>query len=196
MLKIKQAIIVEGKYDKIKLDSLVDALIIATDGFSIFKSKSKLDFIKNIAEEKGIIIFTDSDSAGFKIRSYLKGCIDDKYVRNAYIPDVYGKEKRKRKAGKEGKIGVEGVDKELILNALKEAGASFEADDTKEKITTADLFELGINGKEHSADKKKKLCKKLGLPEGISKTAMLKVLNFRFDHDEFYKLYKELSSED
>lgn len=191
MLKIKQAIIVEGKYDKIKLDSLVDALVIETKGFSIFKDKVKLDFIRSVAEKDGIIILTDSDSAGMMIRSYLEGTVNGKFIRNAYVPDVYGKEKRKRKPGKEGKLGVEGVDGDIIIEVLKEAEASFYKS-IDGGITNGDLYELGITGGENSRAKKKTLCKALGFPEGMSKNSLLKALNMRIGRDELFELCNKI----
>lgn len=192
MLKIKQAIIVEGKYDKIKLDSLVDALVIETKGFSIFKDKTKLDFIRSVAEKDGIIILTDSDSAGMMIRSYLEGTINGRFIRNAYIPDVYGKEKRKRKPGKEGKLGVEGVDGDIIIEALKEAEVSFYKSTYNSGITNGDLYDLGITGGENSRTKKKMLCKALGFPEGMSKNSLLKALNMRIGRDELFELCNKI----
>jgi ribonuclease M5 len=177
MLKISQAIIVEGKYDKIKLSSIVDAVIIQTNGFGIFKDKEKLALIKFYAETTGIIILTDSDSAGFKIRNHIKGAVKSGSITNVYIPDVMGKEKRKEKPSAEGKLGVEGIDKQLILNAFKKAGISADESPEREKLTKLDLYELGLSGGKNSAALRKKLLEYLGLPSLLTSNALLEVLS-------------------
>lgn len=195
MIHIQQAIIVEGKYDKIKLSSVIDAVIIVTNGFSIFKDKEKMSLIRTYAKKTGIIILTDSDSAGFKIRNYLKGSVEGNII-NVYIPDIFGKERRKEKASKEGKLGVEGMDGEIIINALKKAGVVFsERDIQKESITRMNLYEDGFSGGDNSSFKRKKLLKYLELPELLSVSGMLDILNSMFTLDEYKKIISEIDFE-
>ncbi len=195
MIHIQQAIIVEGKYDKIKLSSVIDAVIIVTNGFSIFKDKEKMSLIRTYAKKTGIIILTDSDSAGFKIRNYLKGSVEGNII-NVYIPDIFGKERRKEKASKEGKLGVEGMDGEIIINALKKAGVVFsERDIQKESITRMNLYEDGFSGGDNSSFKRKKLLKYLELPELLSVSGMLDILNSMFTLDEYKKIISEMDFE-
>lgn len=195
MIKVKQAVIVEGKYDKIKLSSIIDGLIITTDGFSVFKNKDKIELIKKLAEKDGVIILTDSDSAGFKIRSYIKSCTQNGRVINIYIPDIFGKEKRKTVLSKEGKLGVEGIPSDIIIEAFKKAGVS--ADDissgSKEEITRIMLFEDGFIGTEGSENKRKKLLKYLSLPQMLSTNGLLEILNTMFTIDEYRKAVTEIS---
>lgn len=195
MIKVKQAVIVEGKYDKIKLSSIIDGLIITTDGFSVFKNKDKIELIKKLAEKDGVIILTDSDSAGFKIRSYIKSCTQNGRVINIYIPDIFGKEKRKTALSKEGKLGVEGIPSDIIIEAFKKAGVS--ADDisrgSKEEITRIMLFEDGFIGTEGSENKRKKLLKYLSLPQMLSTNGLLEILNTMFTIDEYRKAVTEIS---
>lgn len=154
MIKLKEAVIVEGKYDKIKLSSLVDGLIITTDGFGIFKDREKRELIKTLAKKRGIIILTDSDSAGFLIRSHIKGFVSEGEIKNVFIPDVFGKEKRKSAPSKEGKLGVEGMDRELLENALKKAGIVEEkTNPNAKKVLKSDLFEDGISGRSRQQGK-------------------------------------------
>lgn len=188
MIKLKQAVIVEGRYDKIKLSSIIDGLILTTDGFQIFKDKQKLELIRKLAQSCGIIIMTDSDSAGFMIRSFLGSSIKDGKVYHAYIPDIYGKESRKTSAGAEGKLGVEGIPKEVIIEALKNAGITETPSNNSRKITKTDLFEDGICGGQNSRQKRGRLIKMLNLPEKISANSLLKVLNIMLTYDE-YKEY-------
>ena len=186
MIKIRQAVIVEGKYDKIRLESLIDATIIQTDGFAIFKDKEKQRLIRRLAEKNGILILTDSDSAGFKIRSFLGGCVPKDKVIHAYIPDVLGKEKRKDTPSKEGKIGVEGMRTQALVDALSKAGVFY--DETHEpvrKVTVTDLFEDGLSGGENSQAKKKALLKYLGLPERLSTSSFLQLINTFMTYDEY-----------
>ena len=193
MIKLKEAVIVEGKYDKIRLESVIDAPIIVTDGFGIFKNREKMNYIRRLARSRGIIILTDSDSAGFLIRSHITGCIKDGNIKNVYIPDVFGKEKRKDKPSKEGKLGVEGIDGEVILSALKKAGIG--ADITNEptkKITKADLYELGLNGTDGSKQKREAVLKKLELPSRMSQNAMLEALNIFYSYDELVELIENI----
>lgn len=188
MIKIKQAVIVEGRYDKIKLSSLVDALIIETDGFGIFKDKEKRRLIRRLADERGILIMTDSDSAGFKIRNYLGGSLPEDKVFHAYIPDIFGKEKRKDSPSKEGKLGVEGVPSEVIYTALKKAGIDFETEEkTGERrlITNVDLFEYGLSGTNDCQKRKEALLKYLALPVRLSTKSLVRVLNTFMTYEDF-----------
>lgn len=194
MLHLEQAVIVEGKYDKIKLSSVVDAVIITTNGFSVIKDKEKLEIIRFFAKNKGIIILTDSDSAGFKIRNFLKGAISDGKITNVYIPDIFGKEKRKAAPSKEGKIGVEGIDTQTLLEAFRKAGViSTEADSEREPVTKLDLFEAGLSGGNNSAEKRNELLKYLGMPELMTTNAMLEIINTMMSRDEFMKIAAKLS---
>ena len=195
MIKIKEAIIVEGVYDKIKLASFVDALIITTDGFRIFNNKEALAFLNFMAKKTGIIIFTDPDSAGFSIRNFIKQALNGQ-VKHAYIGDVYAKEKRKHQHSKEGKLGVEGVSREIILSALKNAGATFmgeEAPTLKDTgITKADFLMYGLAGGKDSAEKRRKLAKRMNLPERISANMLLDVINRTYEIDEFENIIKDI----
>ena len=194
MLHLEQAVIVEGKYDKIKLSSVVDAVIITTNGFSVIKDKEKLEIIRFFAKNKGIIFLTDSDSAGFKIRNFLKGAISDGKITNVYIPDIFGKEKRKAVPSKEGKIGVEGIDTQILLEAFRKAGViSTEADSRREPVTKLDLFEVGLSGGNNSAEKRSELLKYLGMPELMTTNAMLEIINTMMSRDEFMKITANLS---
>lgn len=179
MLKIKEAIVVEGRYDKNTLSQIVDAPILETSGFGIFKDREQMSFLRQVAERKGLIVFTDSDGAGFVIRNHIKSAIPSKYLKHAYIPDVYGKEKRKAAPGKEGKLGVEGLPPEILLDALRRAGATIEGQDSpgKKGITKQDLMARGLSGGANAGAKRQLLLKKLGLPERMSANAMLQALN-------------------
>ncbi len=192
MISIKEAIIVEGKYDKIKLSSIVDAVIIVTNGFGIFKDSEKLELIRNYAEKTGILILTDSDSAGRKIRGYIKGAVPNGSVRNVFIPDVFGKEKRKEKPSAEGKLGVEGIDKKLILEAFRKAGVTSEERTSAPDITTAVLYELGLSGGKNSSELRKRLQSSLGLPSLMSASALMEVLNTMMTADELSEHMKKL----
>ncbi len=187
MIKIKEAVIVEGKYDKIKLSAIIDTVIIETDGFAVFKDKEKQKLIRFLAEKRGIIIMTDSDSAGFKIRNFINGITKSENIKNVYIPDIYGKEKRKTEASKEGKLGVEGMKTEIILSALNKAGVLCDENEKTEhrEITHTDFFEDGISGVENSSELRKKLAKQLQLPERISSSALLKIINVYMTYDEY-----------
>lgn len=198
MIKLEQAVIVEGRYDKIKLSSIIDGLIIETDGFGIFKDREKQRLIRRLAEEKGIIIMTDSDSAGFKIRSFLGGSIPADRITHVYMPDIFGKEKRKTEPSKEGKLGVEGVPKKIILEALDKAGVtcSETKSSSKREITNADLYELGLSGGKNSRAKREKLLKYLGLPTRLSTSAFVKVLNTFTTYDEFIEKSKDCFSKE
>ena len=193
MLHIEQAVVVEGKYDKIKLSSVIDAVIITTNGFSVIKDKEKLEIIRFFARNKGIIILTDSDSAGFKIRNFLKGAITDGKITNVYIPDIFGKEKRKAVPSKEGKIGVEGIDTRILLEAFQKAGVlSTETDENKELVTKLDLFEAGLSGKSNSSEKRSRLLKYLGMPELMTTNAMLEIINTMMTRSEFLDIIEKL----
>jgi len=196
LLHIEQAIIVEGKYDKIKLSSIVDAVILVTDGFRIFKDEEKMSVIRYYAETTGVLILTDSDSAGFKIRNYLKGSVGGE-VTNVYIPDVFGKERRKVHPSKEGKLGVEGIDPDVIIDAFRKAGVLFsERDEKKEKITRLDLYTDGLSGGENSSQKRRKLLKTIGLPELLTTTGMLEILNTMFTVEEYRELIEKIKKEE
>lgn len=185
MLKIKQAIVVEGKYDKVKLSSIVDTIIIETEGFRIFKDKEKMKFIKDLANRNGILIITDSDSAGFMIRNYLKSCIDESKISHAYIPDIYGKEKRKNAQSKEGKIGVEGVPDDILRKAIIESGVELKSKNKSSEITKLDLYNDGFLGTNDSKTKRLELIRKLNLPERMTTNSLIKVLNDRITYEEY-----------
>ena len=187
MVKIKEAIVVEGRYDKNTLSQIVDAPILETAGFGIFKDKQMMSLLRRVARERGLIVFTDSDGAGFVIRNHIKSAIDNRYLKHAYIPDVYGKERRKSAPGKEGKLGVEGMRPEVILDCLRRAGATMEGEASPETglITKQDLFALGLSGCTGSEEKRKKLMKKLDLPQHMSANALLRALNLLFTREEF-----------
>ena len=179
MLKIREAIVVEGRYDKNTLSQIVDAPILETSGFGIFKDKEQMSLLRRIAERRGLIVFTDSDGAGFVIRNHIKSAIPGKYLKHAYIPDVYGKEKRKSTAGKEGKLGVEGLSPEILLDSLRRAGATIEGENSpgNKGITKQDLMARGLSGGANASEKRLALLKKLGLPQRMSANAMLQALN-------------------
>lgn len=190
MIKIDKVIIVEGRYDKIKLSSMIDGIIIETEGFGIFKDKDKQKLIRKLAETKGIAILTDSDSAGFIIRNFITSIVPKEYITNVYIPDIYGKEKRKDSPSKEGKLGVEGVSAEILKEAFKKAGIGVSQSETNErkKITLNDFFDDGLTGDTQSKRKRTDLLKKLDLPERMSTKAMLDILNTFITYDEYKKL--------
>lgn len=187
MVKIRQAILVEGKYDKNTLAQIVDAPILETSGFGIFKDKQMMSLLRRVAKDRGLIVFTDSDGAGFVIRNHVKSAIDNRYLLHAYIPDVYGKERRKSAPGKEGKLGVEGMKPEVILECLGRAGATIEGEKelSSGQITKQDLFELGLSGTPGSDMKRKQLIGRLDLPERMSPNALLQALNLLFTREEF-----------
>ena len=186
MIKIKQAVIVEGKYDKIKLSSIIDAPIIQTDGFGIFKDKELQRLIRMLAEKDGILVLTDSDSAGFKIRNFIGSTVDNKYIKNAYIPDIFGKEKRKTEPSKEGKLGVEGMSEKVIIEALEKAGVLCEeTDEPVRPITKQNLYEFGFSGKPDSSEKRAALLKYYNLPSRLSANSLVKVLNCITTYDKF-----------
>lgn len=196
MLQVDEAIIVEGKYDKIKLSSVVSAVIIVTNGFGIFKDKEKLELIRYYARTTGIIILTDSDSAGRKIRGYIRGAVGEGSIKNVYIPDIFGKEKRKEKPSAEGKLGVEGIDVRTLEEAFRKAGISSSENTVRSDITKMTLFELGLSGGPESSMLRKRLQKKLGLPEHMSASALVEVLCTMMDAQELAGYVSELKEED
>ena len=189
MVKIKEAILVEGRYDKNTLSQIVDAPILETGGFGIFKDKQQMALLRKIAQIRGLIVFTDSDGAGFVIRNHVKSAIPGKYLKHAYTPDIFGKERRKAKSGKEGKLGVEGMNPEIILDALRKAGATMDGETAGEGgITKQDLMELGLSGGPDSSAKRLQLLKKLELPEHMSANAMLQALNLLYTKGQLEEL--------
>lgn len=192
MIKVKEAVIVEGKYDKIKLSNILDALIIETNGFGIYKDKERLNFIRNLAKERGLIIITDSDHSGFQIRNFIANCAKNGSVKHIYIPDVFGKERRKLQPSKEGKLGVEGISDEILIRLFSDNGIKYESSQPREMITNYDLFEMGISGTPDAGKKKKKLLKQLELPEFLSTNSLLSCLNSMMSKAEFKKLAESL----
>ena len=191
MHRIKEVIVVEGRYDKNTLSQVVDAVILETAGFGIFNDKQKRRLLQTLAESRGLIVLTDSDGAGFLIRSHIRGCVDPKLVKHAYIPDIQGKERRKSAPSREGKLGVEGMRPEVLLEALRRAGATFDdgtPDARPVQISKADLYARGLSGGEGSAGKRKALQRKLDLPERMSADALLDVLNALMGREDFYRL--------
>ncbi len=192
MVSVKEVLVVEGRYDKNTLSQIVDATIVCTDGFGIFRVPERQAMLRRLAERRGLIILTDSDGAGRVIRGFLNGIVDPKYVKNAYIPDIPGKERRKAAPGKEGKLGVEGMTPEVLLNALCAAGATIdgEAAEHRAEITAADLYRLGLSGGEGSREKRRALQRALALPEGLSSRQLLQVLNVVTTREELDGLCK------
>lgn len=187
--RIEEVIVVEGRYDKNMLLQVVDATVVETGGFSVFNDREKLAFLRKLAQKRGLILLTDSDGAGFVIRNYLKGAIPTEQVKQAYIPDIPGKERRKRKAGKEGKLGVEGMTPEILLQALRRGGATFAgeaAPSAAVPITKADLLDRGLIGP-GSTQKRQQLLKNLELPEHLTPNALLETLNLLMSREEFYE---------
>jgi len=190
MRSVKEVIVVEGRYDKNTLSQVVDAVILETSGFGIFHDAEKRALLKKLAETRGLIVLTDSDGAGFMIRNHIRACVDPRLVKHAYIPDVYGKERRKASPSKEGKLGVEGMRPEILLEALRRAGATFDdrpAVERPPQISKADLYAHGLSGGEGSREKRAALLRKLNLPERMSADAMLDVLNALMSREEFYR---------
>lgn len=196
MLKINEAVIVEGRYDKLKLSNLIDTLIIETNGFAIYKDKEKLKFIRRLANERGIVILTDSDHSGFQIRNYVSAGIPKDKIKHIYIPDISGKEKRKAKPSKEGKLGVEGMNDELLLKLLDKAGIDASKVDVSNPVTNFDLFDLGLSGTPNAKLNKKKLLKRLNLPEFLSTSALLSYINSTMTKDEFISICEEICFSD
>ncbi|CDE11262.1 MAG: toprim domain-containing protein [Ruminococcus sp.] len=189
MIHIAQAIVVEGKYDKIKLSSILDAVILVTNGFRIFRDPEKMALIQYYARTTGVIVLTDSDRAGFQIRNYLKGAVRDGKLYHVYIPDIYGKEHRKEKPSAEGKLGVEGIRKDVLLEAFAKAGVlTDEVPEKADPITRYDLYELGLSGGADSKARRKALQKRLGLPDLLSAASLLEVLNTMMTRQELQQL--------
>ena len=218
MKRISEVIVVEGKYDKNALSQVVDASIVTLEGFAAFHDKEKLSFLRHLAEKRGLIILTDSDGAGFVLRNYLKGALPPGHVKHAYIPDIRGKERRKRKSGKEGKLGVEGMRPEILLEALRRAGATFTeptpdgasltekpdasplaesqgivSRETDAPITMTDFFEWGLSGAENSAERRRALLRRLALPEKLSARAMLDALNSLYGRERLCEILRDLT---
>ena len=198
MIRVKEAILVEGRYDKIKLASLVDGVILEAGGFSLFRDREKLAYLKRLAKERGLILLTDSDGAGFVIRGKLASHIPPEHLKHAYIPDVYGKERRKAKPSKEGKLGVEGMDLATLRAALERAGATILEGEAApspanqgEPVTKSDLFQLGLSGKADSAQRRKELQRALGLPERLSANGLVQAINALYGREEFLRLAGE-----
>ncbi len=188
---VREAIVVEGRYDKNSLLQVVDAVILETSGFGIYNDKQKQRLLRTMAEKRGLIVLTDSDGAGFQIRAFLKGCVDPALVRHAYIPDVFGKERRKAKASREGKLGVEGMPPAVLLEALRRAGATLDEEQAAPQqapITKADLYARGLSGRDGSAERRLRLQQELELPERLSADALLDVLNAIMSREDFYLL--------
>ena len=194
MVKIREAILVEGRYDKNTLSQIVDAPILETSGFGVFKDKQQMGLLRKVAQSRGLIVFTDSDGAGFVIRNHVKSAIPGKYLKHAYIPDILGKEKRKAVPGKEGKLGVEGMSREIILEALKRAGATIEGEDAPQvhRITKQDMMALGLSGGPDASAKRLALLKKLDLPEHMSSNAMLQALNLLHTLEELEEIINKM----
>lgn len=196
MITLKQAVIVEGKYDKIRLKGFIDAPIIETNGFRIFKDKEKQQLIRKIAMVRGVVIMTDSDSGGFVIRNFLKGIVPNDRIINCYVPQILGKEKRKTQTSKEGFVGVEGMEEQIILNALKNCKATLineatSAKDNKE-ITKQDLYEFGFTGRDKSAVLRTKLLQKIGLPTYLTTNSLISALNCIYTREEIFKIFTEI----
>lgn len=194
-LKVSQAIVVEGKYDKIKLSAVIDGMIICTNGFGIYKDKNIVELIKTYARTSGIIVLTDSDSAGFQIRNHLKGMIPDGKMINLYIPEIFGKERRKTSPSKEGKLGVEGIDVKTLREIFEKSGVMLDSDDKTEHITTADFYELGLSGKPYSSQLRKELCKTLDLPVNLTAKALADYVDRTMDKPKFSQLVEQILSE-
>ncbi len=191
MLHLREAIVVEGQYDKIKLSGLVDTAIVTTDGFRIYKNPKKVELIRRLARRDGVILLMDSDRAGFQIRNYVRNLVGDAYVKHAYIPDVPGKERRKRVPSKEGFLGVEGISDAVIIEALLAAGCTQRQEGNCRRITKADLFAAGLSGAPESAVHREALCRRLGLPRRLSANMLLDVLNRLYGYEEYQKLIQE-----
>ena len=194
MERIREVIVVEGRYDKNTVSQVVDATVVTLGGFAVFNDKETLAFLRRLAEQRGLVILTDSDGAGFVLRNYLKGALPKDRVKQAYIPDVKGKERRKRRGGKEGKLGVEGMSPAVLREALRKAGATFEdgeAPEQGEALTKADLFALGLSGGTGSAERRRRLLKRLDLPEHLTANGMLEALNLLVSREALEALLAE-----
>lgn len=198
MLRIREAIVVEGRYDKNTLAQIVDAPILETKGFGLFKDPKQLELLRSVAKKRGLIVLTDSDGAGFVIRNHIKSAIPAKYLKHAYIPDVAGKEKRKAAPGKEGKLGVEGMSPEVLLAALKNAGATIEGETAargNDQITKQDFVEFGLSGGPNASERRKRLQNRLHLPEHMSANALLQALNLLLSREELAEIAREWDNE-
>lgn len=185
--RVREVIVVEGRYDRNTLLQVVDATVVEVGGFSLFHDDEKTAYLRDLAEKYGIILMTDADGAGFVIRNHLKGCLPPERVKQAYIPDVYGKERRKKKPGKEGKLGVEGMRPEVLVDALRRAGATFEGEDAPRRsagITKADLLDKGLIGP-GSAERRATLQRELGLPARLTANGLLEALDLLLTREEF-----------
>ena len=194
MRRVREVIVVEGRYDKNALRQVVEATVVETGGFGVFNDRERLALLRRLAAERGLILLTDSDGAGFVIRNFLKGAIPKSQLKQAYIPDVHGKERRKTAPGKEGKLGVEGMPPQVLLAALERAGATFEdggAAERREPITKADLYALGLTGGQDSQSRRRALLKQLGLPERMTTNALLEALNILCTREEFLSTMEE-----
>ncbi|MBR5343230.1 MAG: DUF4093 domain-containing protein [Oscillospiraceae bacterium] len=188
---VREAVVVEGRYDKNSLLQVVDAVVLETSGFGIFNDRQKQRLLRSIAETRGLIVLTDPDGAGFMIRNFIRGCVDPALVKHAYIPDIPGRERRKTRSSKEGKLGVEGMPPEILLNVLRRAGAAMvetPGAENPDKITKADFYARGLSGREGSAARRKALLRKLDLPERLSADGLLDVLNAIMTREDFYRL--------
>ena len=197
MVKIREAIVVEGRYDKNTLLQIVDATVLETAGFGIFHNKDLLELLRGVAKKRGLIVFTDADGAGLVIRNYLKSAIPAEFLKHAYTPDVMGKERRKAAPGKEGKLGVEGMKPEVILEALRRAGATFDETECRisNQITKQDLMELGLSGGANAAEKRQILLKKLGFPTNMSANSMLQAFNLLYSLQELQQIVNTLEND-
>jgi ribonuclease M5 len=187
MIKTDRVVVVEGRYDKIKLQSVLDAVIIETDGFGIFNNAEKQRLLRRLAEKRGLLVLTDSDSAGFTIRNFLKGIVPPEQIVHAYIPDIFGKEKRKAKPSKEGKLGVEGVPAAVLTEALQKAGVDCEETDaaTRRPVTKTDFYEDGLSGSADSADLRARFLRQNGLPARMTANGLLEAVNILMTYDEY-----------
>ncbi|MBR3570624.1 MAG: DUF4093 domain-containing protein [Oscillibacter sp.] len=196
MERIAEVIVVEGKYDKNALSQVVDAPVVTLEGFSAFHNREKLSFLRRLAEKRGLIIMTDSDGAGFVLRNFLKGALPPGQVKHAYIPEIRGKERRKRKPGKEGKLGAEGMRPEILLDVLRRAGATFidepsAAPSDGDPVTMTDFFEWGLSGAENSAERRRALLRRLSLPEKLNARALLDALNLLYTREQVYTMLQD-----
>ena len=189
--RVREVIVVEGRYDRNALSQVVDALILETGGFGVFRDREKQKLLRDLAERRGLVVLTDPDGAGFVIRNFLKGCVDPALVKQAYVPDIPGKERRKRAPSREGKLGVEGMRPQVLLEALRRAGVLLEGEESPERsepITKADLYALGLSGGAGSQEKRRELLRRLELPERLTADGLLEVLNALMPREEFYRL--------
>jgi len=194
MIKINEVVIVEGKHDKIRLSQVIDAYIIPTNGFGIFKNKEQISLLRALAPIRGLLILTDSDSAGMKIRGYISGCVEQKYVKHAYIPDIFGKERRKEQFSKEQTLGVEGMSDEILLQAVQNAGinAKIKEKQQTELISNSDFYVIGLSGRKDSVKMREKLTKSLNLPQKINSKNLLVIINIMYERDEFFEIVEKL----